>query len=360
MYQYLKDEIYYNELYDKHTIEECRWWEKQKNAENAVSIKEKDLKKTYVEKKNLMHFTIEFSLYFIKGERYREKFETIRGWMNRDRARDEHQKNAIEPRNIHCLGCSSIMNVELKDLHTELNEKNERVLFMFRCLKCQKARAYWEDGEEWGPSPNPCPKCKIGRLESSSVSRKDYFIMTVYSCSRCGHRETETFELGKKREELIDPNFESDRKKYCLSDKEGGEYISWTANLKQLTEMIKDHEENKNVYEAIENIKKLTIVELQNLLTPLIEENGFVKLELEKLEISRDLIISFSLQDSMPNRKEYDSVHELQRLVRKALESTNWRLMSGGISYRLGFLSGRLRGIEGNEALRDLLKKENR
>jgi len=51
-------------------------------------------------------------------------------------------------------------------------------------------------------------------------------------------------------------------------------------------------------------------------------------------------------------------------LTKKTLADTNWRLMSDGASYKLGFLSGRLKGVEGEDDLKKLaesnLKKRNK
>jgi len=117
----------------------------------------------------------------------------------------------------------------------------------------------------------------------------------------------------------------------------------------------KEREENSEVYDAIAKIQKLTIVELQNLLNPLIENAGYAKLDLGKLYTQKDVVVGFGVQDTKSGRQEYDSIHELQRIIRKALESTNWRLMSDGITYRLGYLQGRLKGVEGEENLKKLI-----
>ncbi len=74
--------------------------------------------------------------------------------------------------------------------------------------------------------------------------------------------------------------------------------------------------------------------------------------------VGRDFIIPFSVQDADAARKEWDSVHKLQRFLKKALKDTNWRLMSEGISYRLGYLWGRLKGIDQEEDLVQMLKSE--
>lgn len=42
------------------------------------------------------------------------------------------------------------------------------------------------------------------------------------------------------------------------------------------------------------------------------------------------------------------------------LEDTNWRLASSGISYRLGYLTGRLRAFEREEDMRQLVIKSRK
>lgn len=95
---------------------------------------------------------------------------------------------------------------------------------------------------------------------------------------------------------------------------------------------------------------------------PSLQAASYGRLELGKPESDRDVIISFAVQDQKPERKEYDSVHQLKTVLFNALLNTNWRLMSAGLSYRLGLLSGRLRGIAGEERLKEMvlqdLKKE--
>ena len=39
---------------------------------------------------------------------------------------------------------------------------------------------------------------------------------------------------------------------------------------------------------------------------------------------------------------------------------TNWRLMSDGISYRLGYLNGRVKAYEGEEAMKELVIKNGK
>ena len=61
--------------------------------------------------------------------------------------------------------------------------------------------------------------------------------------------------------------------------------------------------------------------------------------------------------DNKSDRKEYDSKKGLQKLINKILVNTNWRLMSDGVDYRLGYLSGRLRAYEKEEDLKKLVEQ---
>ncbi|MFZ2975889.1 MAG: hypothetical protein WA055_04680 [Candidatus Moraniibacteriota bacterium] len=350
---YLKDHTYYSELYDKFTIEDCEYWENQKDIIIENPKTEEEIKKQ--NKIILTNMAVDLSLWIEKGERYLKKKETIKQWMDRDRAKDEKLENAIEPKGIRCLQCSSPnMNCISRDFMTDSHDKEE-VLFMFQCDKCNKRRAYWENGIEWQSKPYLCPKCQ-SEMDSAHI-KKDNGVETTYSCQKCGHKETDFMDFSKK-EEVVDPDFEMKRKKYCLSEEEGRKYSSEKINLEQMTALgkkWKEEEDNKELYDAIAKIKKLTVFELQNILSPICEKAGYVKLEFEKPEIQKDVTLGFSLQDSKSGRSEWDSVHELQELIRNTLKETNWRLMSDGVNYRLGFLTGKLRGVEGEENLLKLI-----
>ncbi len=354
-YKYLKDYSYYSDLYDRMTIEECKRWEKQIVEYTPEEIKLGGDKKAELE--NVKAYINRLALLFMKGDRFEKKPETIRHMMEIAQAKDEKLEHAREPQGIRCLKCSSLdMICTSRDLMDNKEDKEE-VLFMFECKHCDKRRAYWENGKEWEHKPL-CPKCHSElRLERS---RKENIITTYSTCSQCDYKETDTLDLNEKKEEKVDPNFESDRQKYCLSEKEGQEYITWNTEFQELSHILKDREENKDVHEAIAKIQKLTVVELQTLLNPLIEKAGYTKLEFEKPNLQKDVVLGFSLQDAKSGRGDYDSRHDLQKLFKKALSPTNWRLMSDGVAYRLGFLQGRLRGVEGEEALRRFVENDNK
>jgi len=339
MITYLKDEQHYSELYDRLTIDQCKRWEKNCNT------KSKD------PKAQIGAIACQVAMYFMKGERYKEKAGTVGDWMDQDSAKDKRIADTIEPSGIRCLNCSSLMECGLRDF-CRYNGEDERVLFFFDCPKCKKRRAYWEGGEEREREETVCPKCRASMEYINK--RKGDIITTTFTCHGCGHNKTEKMDFSSKKD-VIDSNFESDRKKYCLSEKDGTAYINAEAQLKHLSDIVKDRKENKEVIEAAGKLKQLTVVDLEKLLNPLIAKAGYIKFEFEKPKIEKDVIVEFSAQDNKQGRAQYDSVQDFKKVIKKSLDNTNWRLMTTGISYRLGFLNGRIRGVEGEENLRALV-----
>lgn len=75
--------------------------------------------------------------------------------------------------------------------------------------------------------------------------------------------------------------------------------------------------------------------------------------------MGRFVIIPFTVQDAKKSRQKEKSIQELRTLINKLLENTNWKLMSTGIDYRMGYLTGRLKGYENEEELAKYLKKRD-
>ena len=84
---------------------------------------------------------------------------------------------------------------------------------------------------------------------------------------------------------------------------------------------------------------------------------GFTEFSLDKPEMKKYVSVGFSCLDSKSDREDAASRKMLQKAIKDALEPTNWRLMSNGVSYRLGYFSGRLRAYEDEEDLKKLITK---
>ncbi len=364
MFTYLKDENYYSDRYDLLTIEEClRHMEFYRGKSSLDSANDEYLAKLSKEEiERVFKFASEFSLYFIKGDRYKKRSSVIREWMTRDSKRDETLQDAQEPRNIRCPDCSKSMSIILKDLY-DLDGESGRVLFFFECPTCKKRKGYFNNGEEFKSKPELCPKCNKS-LKVSHAQRGDVLIY-IRECSACGFSEKEEDDFNKMRVERIAREkgeqelLQKYRAEFCMSETEGQKYLQDILSFQMLSEMIEkeDLKQKDPDYKEAANLNKWGIAELEKVLSETLEKDKFQKLSFDKPEIDKYVIVPFTVQD-FASRQERDSEHKLQRLIKKAVSGSNWRLMSEGVSYRLGCLSGRLKGYEREEDLVQIIKQE--
>lgn len=356
--QYLQEEQYYHDLYDLFTIKDClhsiHFWQK--------TYQDKKSEKTISKKDKLKAFSIglNLNLYYQKGERFRNRQETIRKMMEKDKEKQDFYDNSIEPSNIYCDSCRNVLYSDLKILEDYI-DKPLRVLFYFSCKKCKKKKAFYNNGEEYFSKPELCQKC--GCEIKTNYKKDGKKITTFRKCTGCNYSETDIddfekkdneWEKEKKEDELLLKKY---RSKFCLSEKEGQEYVTSVEHLKIVTQMIDEQNRKQKdpAYQKAKKIKKITVLELEKLLSETLSKEKYIKLTFDKPELDRFVIIPFTVQESDLNRKEYDSVSSLRKHLSKTLEKTNWRLMSDGLCYRLGYIYGRLKGYEREDDLASIM-----
>jgi len=338
MYKYLKDKQYYIDLYDKLTVDHCRRMKRLFN--NA------DCKESKADSSNVFG---DIAMPFIVGEEYLRKEKTINKWMDRDRTRDELLKTAPTPKAPICQTCGNTMRFDLKALH---GDNDTHVLFFFSCENNHKGRAFLETGEEYIPQKHLCPKCKL-ELKSSTKRRGGKLII-IQTCP-CGYKDE--MALGGGKEERPDPDFEKDRGQYCLTKEKGQEYLSAKYHLESAAGMVKEYEnrdKNKELYSQVDCLQKLTLPQLKKFIESRTAKTKFSSLHFSSPQMNRHVIVEFTMEDTDDNRQEFDSKKDCRKLFEDILYNTNWNLMSEGISYRMGVLSGRLKALESKE---DLLEK---
>jgi transcription elongation factor Elf1 len=352
--KYLKPYQHYADLYDRFTVDQCRRIEKSTEHYKNLKLKKGVEKIT----RSLAVAVDEIHLYIIRGERYLEKRQTIEKWMESDKRRDELFESAKGPASVTCLTCGRLMYEVSKDLWTNI-DKPDRVLFMYECpLKHIPLRAFYDNGEERRITPDLCSKC--GAEMVSSAEKKKNKLVLVNTCKKCGNEERSEIDTTKK-EEKVDENFIKDRERFCMTQEEGDKYMDAKYRLKGVSEMFAElelKEKNKAQYEKVAKIKKLKIVEVEELLSPVLEAQKFIRLKLDTPTINKDIIVGFSVHDAK-DRSGPMSEGELKKILRKTLEGTNWRLMSDGVDYRLGMLTGRLRGYERDDDMLELVQDSN-
>ena len=350
----MKNNKDYEELYDKLTVKECREWInnvlKNKLPEGVKKLpKEEQLRFAAV--------VIEVPLYFIKGERYLKRKETIDSWVKRDETRDKFVNSHPAPL-AYCSKCNNKMDLMVSELDHYSDDDNLRMMYLYKCKKCDGKSGVYSDGEPYVFKLDYCPKCHK-EWDRKYTKSKDK-IKTESLCGHCGYTESDVLDLSIKEE--IDPDFEADRAKYCMTEEEGEAYRREKVTLPDIAkwqEEADQREKDKVYYDKAKSIKTLTVSELSDLLANSLLDKDYKGLMITNTETKRDLILSFNIQDAKSGRSEYDSKSVLKKAIDSTLEGTNWKLMSDGVSYKLGLLSGRLRGLDNEKDIVDSLKNIN-
>ncbi len=358
MFQHLKQYSNYEDLYDLLTIEECL---RHINYSKSQTPTQKSKSTTKKPKPALLELVGEISLYYLKGERYRDREKTIQEWMEKDKEKDRLVESVQPPTNLHCQKCYSTLNFTDKHSH-DIDSNHTRVILWYECSKCGKRATYFDNGEQYVSKQRPCKRC--GSLMGRKYSRKAEIITTIDKCPNCTYSEKDVWDMKKDDKEWKDKQrkdlilLTKYRQKYCLTPEEGQKYIDHKNNLERFSNTIAERErkEKDPAYQKAMQLKKIGVVELEKLLSEILEKEKYIKLTFDKPEIEKQVIIPFTVQEANTARKEYDSINKLQKLIKKILVDTNWRLMSEGVIYRLGYLSGRLKGYEREDDLMQLVK----
>lgn len=362
-YTYLKDRQHYEDRYDDSTIEICRRGERVVN-QTFVEMQKKLPAGELKQRKSGWY--LQYSIFYFSmvempaAIRHNEREEAIAKWMQQDEEKDQRLANAHIAGGTYCRSCGKDMRVISKDyMHREGHKEND-ILLMLECDACNKRKAFWQDGSEWEGAQLKCEKC--GGAVNSTHKTKGKVITTTMTCTKCGRVETDVLDLSKdpvKEAGPVDPYHELDRKRFVFDD---GMMFKCQQKAQHLERMRKleagnaDRVEHADVYDAVKDIKKLKIAQLSELLAPALAKKKYSEFKLGEPQIGREVTLDFSCLDAEADREEYESEKGLRKLIDKTLADTNWRLMSDGVSYRLGCLSGRLKAYESEEDLTKLVE----
>ncbi|MDL2341976.1 MAG: hypothetical protein QFB87_02780 [Patescibacteria group bacterium] len=365
-YTHLKERKFYEDIYDRHTIEDGRRGMVHYDKFHA-EFEKKLPKDDKIDRPGNALLLNVFYMQTVGNEllhRYETREQYITDWIAKDEAKDEQIADARLTEEPYCQHCGKTgLRITSKDLmcrgeHNDPDEPEE-VLFMLKCPHCDKNSAFWEDGTAWKAKPTLCPKCRTEMRHKTSKTPKA--LLFTYTCPSCKHSYKDRMDLAEKKKKQPDPDFDKDRAHFCLDDKEFRDRLfeirRGFEDMARFGKEMKEKEDNKHVYDAMKEVKKPKIAELVPILAPVLEKAGYIEFHLDKPEMGRDVYVGFSCLDNKSEREDYDSRKTLKKLVDKALLDTNWRLMSDGISYRLGYLNGRVKAYEGEEALKELVMK---
>lgn len=350
---HLKSSQDYIDRYDRITVERCR----QHESFFIKQLAELDEKDPELEtKKSAIAYALRISTYFYVGEEAVRKESTIQEWMDHARHLDDVEESARTPAGIHCLQCRELMASTFKTL-----ENGDRMLFFYDCPNnCVPRRCFYDNGEEWFPTPEKCSKC--GAEAMRDTKRKGRMITTIITCLACKHVDTSEWEMSKKEKPVIDPNFEADRARFCLDKKKLDEYIEGKRNMAELSaflEKYKDRDKFKKVDVFMKRIKMLNLAGIQSVLSKGLDTKGFTKLDTSAPAAGhKSITMDFTAQDTLADRDQKAAKLDFKEAVTVALRETNWRLMESTVEYNLGLVTGRLKGYQHPSELRQLVEKE--
>ena len=352
MRKHLRERAEYEELYDRHTVEQCRWHDEPRPVSDLKIDEEQP---TPGQQQWCHDFVTDWMLFQLAGNRYLERESTIEEWMERDRRRDAMMEQAQVPR-VLCPLCGKVMECIHMHLNFDINSDREWVEFFLGCESCKQSKHVFEDGREIPRKPTLCVKCnKEVECKIQKKNGKRYYIDT---CKHCGHVEETDSTIEEEKEPTQEEieRYEYDKRRFCLSPQQGERYKNWKEGTKRMDAQKKENEQNTDLYDRIAELKKLTIAALEKKLRDVLKKAGYDDFRVTMPTPGREIILEFSVRDVKDNREERDSRKTLEETIEKVLDNTNWALLSRGVDYRLGLLSGSIRGYETDEDLQKLTK----
>jgi hypothetical protein len=329
---YRKSDQYYIDEYDRTTIRKLKELEK----DETIYLKGKYQHAEIIEPYNPL------SKFYDKGvHRAKMREASIKESIETDENRDRLLMNNPISKlpKIECNKCSKTM-----EFYDHMFN-NMEILFIFQCTEGHiPHKVVYPNGKEFLVPRLKCKNCNHAEL-ISSTSRTNKILKCTNECKRCGKVDVIEFDLTTEKVEIIN---EADRKKYCIDFIGKRSFIEALKLFEPLME-IEALNKLKEEFE-LDKIERLTVQMLEKRLNEILKENGFTKFGLEKPEIKRNMIIPFYVQDAI-DRKERDSVKILMKAIKSSLLHSNFRLMEADVSYRLGFIRGRLKAYESQEDL---------
>lgn len=370
--QYLYPKQHYEDRYDLQTIKECL---DQISMFREIGKKMKlhpeveDYPESEVDR-NINLITARF-LFFLRTDRFKNRASKIAEWIQSDKEKQEKLDNAKPPL-INCPECDTIMVADdFKSLEDWPEDQPMRVLFIINCPKCKKRLGAYDTGEIHVSEPDLCPTCS--KELKVSNNRKGKVITTIYSCDQCNYAKKDILDLNKsdkkhkaweleqqKKEQENAELLKKFKDQFCFSEKEGKECIECVEAM-EVGREIHDEilaEQDSPFYEKLLSVKRIAISDLEKLLANSLSENNFTKLSLGSPEIGRYVYVPFTLQESKEKRRDIGSIADVYKLLKEILKDTNWRAPKDEMSYRLGFITGKLKGYEYDDDLLKLFEKQ--
>lgn len=239
----LKDRAYYENRYDKLVVDICRDIESRIPPKwdlftfTIDKKKKKDAKQeTKKEKKEqelcALYFYNSLYLYMRRIDLQEKRDECVSKWMKEDEERDIFFETTPDPGTQYCHQCNIPMSFFHKTLMSWIVKKEkDRIVFFYTCPRCKYRRGVYNNGKELEPIVIICEKCggKDVKLSTESKKNGDYTIKET--CQKCGHEKKNKHKYLKEK---LDPNYETDRRRYIMTNQEVLEFHIWQKNAESI------------------------------------------------------------------------------------------------------------------------------
>lgn len=361
MHKYLLEMSEYEDIYDLHTIEDClRIFDNLKQGMEKHRAEFVPVPPHHADFDHEVLKACSYTVNILAINRHRNKQKFISESMSRDKATQEFFDNST-PLSIPCDKCNVSTRVIDKNLHDQ-SDGSKKVSFMYECIKCRSKSILYADGSKWDYVPPVCPKCSA---TLSDKSKKVNQVLTITSkCTKCDYIESHIIDFEKnrlereadeRRKEFLFANY---RSQSCFDEVGGQKAVADLDGMIQITKEWKEHEKKEKdpIFQQVKKLKKLKLNQLKDLVAKRISVDWYTDLQFSQPEMGKFVIVNFTATDTSDNRSKYDSENTLKKLLKVALECTNWRLMTEGIHCRLGIVSGRLKAYEQEDDLMELIK----
>lgn len=341
MKKYRKSDQHYIDEYDKRTIFLLKELESQEAIKRtaAMSLEEKQrmLIEEYASLDSFFHNAV---------MRARNKQDFIQTSIQDDEERDRLVSKYSEPQNINCKTCNSTMFV----CNHFFKEGPTEIIFVFECPHGHSPRrAFYANGKEFHFPERRCEKCNSElHLTTKKTKKKLTYIET---CKKCKSKKVDEINISKGDNDTIN---EEERKKYCtayVNQNTFWEDLKLVADLaKSFGEQRKEKQEKEEY--GFDTVQRIKIPQLEQRISQLTEKEGYTKFSFEKPVFTSHTVITFSVQDPT-DRSEKESRKQLLKALQVDLFETNWRLVSAELTYRMGYLTGKIKGFEQDD---DIMK----
>ncbi len=332
-YKHLKERSYYEDLYDRRTVDLCRFH--QKDAKKDVEI--------FRTNRSVIKMTsnlADYHLMLIQGERFRQRNGAINEWMDRDRKFDQMYADAESPKDVRCTFCSVPMKLFDKDLNW-YGEESPHVSFSFICENC-RCGADIANGKRTDDIPWQCPECKARMKQDTERTKRK---ITTFSKCDCGYSKTDVLDLddvGKSlKKKSVDPEeerrYEEDKLKYCMGSAEGAEYLNFQSFLDQIRYAIS----RPNPPEPAK-VQEYSLTQLKKLLTEGLTQNAFTIVSFGRPALEGEVSLLLTVTDEK-ERTDFTAKKELRKVLNGLFTGTNWGFVNSTLKYKLGVLKVKLR-----------------